>query len=347
MGLFDSRDRFLQFCEPFQHLTNSQSLQDLFALYCQGPKPGYFLEFGLANGSRLSNTLLLEIMGWKGLGGEPNPLLRRDAEARRSIPVVAEALYSSSGETLRFACNGLYGGLDATGERRVTEARSGFTDTIEVPTITLGDLLERHQAPKVIDYFSLDVEGAEMMVLSHLPLDRYRFRCFTIEHNFSPERQPILKLMQRHGFRRVFKELSGHDDWYVNTAARFRGWPARLLRRLDDERGRLHLARIQAGVLHDPEQAIARLYAVIFSRSRPHPRGFLELAALLQAQGRPLEAAGVLERGHHLHPGNVRLATRLTALTSAAATMSAPSPCGAPSRSAIKAGGHTLLEPDP
>jgi FkbM family methyltransferase len=331
MGLFDSRDRFLQFCEPFQQLTNSQSLQDLFALYCQGPKPGYFLEFGLANGSRLSNTLLLEIMGWKGLGGEPNPLLRRDAEARRSIPVVAEALYSRSGDTLNFACNGLYGGLDATGERRVMEPRSGFTDTIEVPTITLGDLLDRHNAPKVIDYFSLDVEGAELMVLSHLPLDRYRFRCFTIEHNFSPERKKILRLMQQQGFRRVFKQLSGHDDWYVNTASRFRGWPTRLLRRLDDERGRLHLARIQAGVLHDPEQAIARLYAVIFSKARPHPRGFLELAALLESQGRPLEAAGVLERGHGLHPANARLAGRLSAVTANGETMPRdPAPALAP-----------------
>lgn len=311
MGLFDSRDRFLAFCEVFQNLTNSQCLQDLFALYCHGPKPGFFLEFGLANGTQLSNTLLLELMGWKGLGGEPNPLLRKEAEARRTIPVVGEALYSRTGETLQFACNGLYGGLDETSELRISEARSGFTETLDVPTITLGDLLRREGAPKVIDYFSLDVEGAEMLVLSHLPLDTFTFRCFTVEHNFSAERPKIHRLMVQQGFRRVFRELSGHDDWYVNTAVRFRGWPARLLRRLDDERGRLHLARLQHKVMGDPDRAIAGLYATLFSRARPHPRGFLELSALLRSAGRLEEARAILLRGTALHPTNARLQRQL------------------------------------
>jgi FkbM family methyltransferase len=314
MGLFDSRDRFLAFCELFQNLTNSQCLQDLFALYCHGPGPGFFLEFGLANGSQLSNTLLLELMGWKGLGGEPNPLLRKEAEARRSIPVVAEALYSRTGDTLQFACNGLYGGLDETAERRITDARSGFTETIDVPTITLGDLLQRQRAPKVIDYFSLDVEGAETMVLSNLPLESYTFRCFTVEHNFSPERPRIRRLMERQGFRRVFKELSSHDDWYVNTAVRFHGWPARRLRRLDDERGRLHLAHLHHRVMGDPDRAIAGLYATLFSRQRPHPRGFLELAALLCAADRRDEARAILLRGTALHPTNARLLRQLSEL---------------------------------
>ncbi|SBO42363.1 FkbM family methyltransferase [Cyanobium sp. NIES-981] len=314
MGLFDSSDRFLRFCEAFQHLTNSQCLQDLFALYCHGPRPGFFLEFGMANGTQLSNTLLLELMGWKGLGGEPNPLQRKAAEARRSITVVAEALYSRTGDTLQFACNGLYGGLDETADRRTTEARSGFTETIAVPTITLGDLLLREHAPHVIDYFSLDVEGAELTVLRNLPLESYTFRCFTVEHNFSPGRTKIHRLMVSLGFRRVFKDLSGHDDWYVNTAVRFAGWSPRLLRHLDDERGRLHLARLQHRAMAEPERAIATLYATLFSRPRPHPRGFLDLAALLRSAERLDEARAILLRGTALHPTNARILTLLAEL---------------------------------
>ncbi|MFQ6537262.1 MULTISPECIES: FkbM family methyltransferase [Aphanothece] len=314
IGLFDSSERFLRFCEAFQHLTNSQSLQDLFALYCKGPGPGYFLEFGLANGTSLSNTLLLELLGWKGLGGEPNPVLRELAQARRSIPVVAEALYATSGDVLHFACNGLYGGLEEAGERLVQEARAAYTESIEVQTITLGDLLDREKAPKRIDYFSLDVEGAEEMILSHLPLDRYRFACLTVEHNYSAQRPRIRRLMKQQGFQRVFRELSGHDDWYVNSAMRFRGWPQRTLRRLNDERGRIHLARCQAGALDDRDKAIATLHATVLSRPRPHPRSFLELASLLLQAERPAEARQVLERARQLHPANARIGAQLEQL---------------------------------
>ena len=68
MDLFDTDERFLQFCQAFQSLTNSQCLQDLFALYCQGSKPGYFLEFGIANGTRLFKYSIAGIIGVEGIG---------------------------------------------------------------------------------------------------------------------------------------------------------------------------------------------------------------------------------------------------------------------------------------
>lgn len=42
-------------------------------------------------------------------------------------------------------------------------------------------VLQKFKVPKVIDYFSLDVEGAEEMVMSDFPWDDYTFLVLTVE----------------------------------------------------------------------------------------------------------------------------------------------------------------------
>jgi hypothetical protein len=45
----------------------------------------------------------------------------------------------------------------------------------------LAHLLEIYDAPRVLDYLSLDVEGAETISMSGFPFDWYRFRILTID----------------------------------------------------------------------------------------------------------------------------------------------------------------------
>merc|ERR1712039_1055946 len=47
--------------------------------------------------------------------------------------------------------------------------------------VSLGDMLDTLKAPTVIDYLSLDVEGAESDVMTHFPWDRYAFSVLTVE----------------------------------------------------------------------------------------------------------------------------------------------------------------------
>lgn len=316
MSIFDSEQRFLNFCQSFRNLSNSQSLQDLFALYCKGPRPGYFLEFGMANGSKLSNTLLLELMGWNGLGGEPNPQLRDEAMRRRSIPIAPEALHSTSGKKIRFQCDGLYGGIESAISTDRQAPQSGSTSIIEASTITIKDLLDREKAPRKIHYFSLDIEGAEEIVLKNLPIDRYRFHTLTVEHNYSKRREEIRKIMVGHGFKRVFRNISGHDDWYVNRKIRFRGWSHQLFKRIDGQRGSIHLAQCLKS--RNQELAITNLYAVIYSQTKPHPRSFMDLTSILRQSDRLLEAKEIITRGVTIYPDNQRLASILAEIVSAA-----------------------------
>ena len=48
-------------------------------------------------------------------------------------------------------------------------------------TKTLEYILNKHNAPKVIDYLSLDVEGSETRILSNFPFNKYKFLAITIE----------------------------------------------------------------------------------------------------------------------------------------------------------------------
>jgi len=89
--------------------------------------------------------------------------------------------------------------------------------TIEVPTITLNDLLEQHKAPRRIDYISIDTEGSELAILEAFDFSAYDVQAFTIEHNFTPAREKIQRLMQSHDYVRVLEAFSRWDDWYVRA----------------------------------------------------------------------------------------------------------------------------------
>ena len=48
-------------------------------------------------------------------------------------------------------------------------------------TVSINTILREFDVPSTIDYFSLDVEGAEEMVMEHFPFDTYKINILTIE----------------------------------------------------------------------------------------------------------------------------------------------------------------------
>jgi FkbM family methyltransferase len=210
-GTADSRERW-------QPLSRSQLGQDLWVLEQLGWKRGgYFVEFGATDGVLLSNSWLLEKhFGWEGICAEPNPKLFERLQQNRSCTLSPACVYRSSGERMRFVLADAYGGLaelgteDQHGAKR--EAYAAADEVIEVTTTSLMDLLEQLGAPPLIDYLSIDTEGSELAILEGLDWDRYRFRCITVEHNFTAQRQGLQALLEARGYRR--KEAQW-DDWYV------------------------------------------------------------------------------------------------------------------------------------
>ena len=173
-----------------------------------GVTDGYFVDVGSADGEVDSNTYALERKGWKGICIDPFP----SNMEKRTCQMFREVVYNERGKTVTFHTAGQLGGVaDAM---KSTKNLVESSPTVEFATVTLDDILERAHAPYDIQFMSLDIEGAELLALQGLSLDRYRFGAFAIEHNNETEkRNAINALLARYGYQRVHS--FAQDDFYL------------------------------------------------------------------------------------------------------------------------------------
>ena len=195
----------------------SQLGQDLWVLEKSFYKRnGYFVEFGATDGVVLSNTYLLEKeFGWEGLCAEPNPRFYKELQRNRGCKVSTTCIGSKTGEKVEFIFADAYGGMardaecDQHGSKR--EAFRDAGDTSVLTTVSLDDFLTANNAPRIIDYISIDTEGSEFSILENFPFDRWDVRLLTIEHNFAPQRIKIRNLLESFGYQ---CQEAAFDDWY-------------------------------------------------------------------------------------------------------------------------------------
>jgi FkbM family methyltransferase len=212
--------QFLAFAAPLAARSKSQIFQELWALWMSGGKrDGYFVEFGAAKGDILSNTWFLETgMGWNGIVAEPHPRLAERVRRVRNCHVSDLCLYSRSGETMTFRMTPKQelSRLEAVDPQDKHESTLRATyETAEVRTISLNDLLTRYDAPRDIDYLSVDTEGSELEILQAFDFDRWNVRCATVEHNHTPAEAALDALFFAKGYRRMWPQISRFDAWYV------------------------------------------------------------------------------------------------------------------------------------
>ncbi|KQW02841.1 FkbM family methyltransferase [Rhizobacter sp. Root1221] len=199
--------------------------QDLFVMEVLGEQVGgFFLDSGASNGRKGSNTWLLESMhGWRGVCVEPNADTFRQLKANRDCICLDCCLYDRGGAVEFLEAAGVYGGIveeyDArhlSFTRRVLGER--WPDGAPAPTVrkvarTIRSVLRGADAPRTIDYWSLDTEGSELTLLKSFPYDEYRFRVLTVEHNNGPIREQIRSYLEGRGY--VWVRDLGIDDGYV------------------------------------------------------------------------------------------------------------------------------------
>ena len=204
----------------WQSRSRSQLGQDLWVLEKLNWKQGgFFVEFGATDGVLLSNTWLLEkSFQWEGICAEPNPMFFEKLQKNRNCHLSPACVHSISGEKMQFVLADVYGGLvaharddDHLTKRAAYEANG---EVMQVETISLMDLLDQYNAPRKIDYLSIDTEGSEFTILEGIDWVRYQFRCITVEHNFAAQRQQIFSLLMANGYE---LHQAQWDDWYFKA----------------------------------------------------------------------------------------------------------------------------------
>ncbi len=197
----------------------SQILQDLFVLYeTKFKRNGFFVEFGAGDGIFLSNSYLLSRdYGWEGILAEPARVHHAALRASRACRIDTRCVWTRSGENLPFNETDFaelstleqFSAVDLHAQSRASGRR------YPVETVSLHDLLVTHQAPRDIDYLSIDTEGSELDILTAFDWNSFRFGIITVEHNFTGAQAKLYELLTAKGYARKFEHISSGDDWYV------------------------------------------------------------------------------------------------------------------------------------
>lgn len=200
--------------------SKSQLRQDLFALTQHGfKKHGFFVEFGATNGIDLSNSYLLaKDFGWRGILAEPAKVWSDQLKLNRpESNIESLCVWKESGSTFDFieAEASELSTLKMFSDKDVHRDLRKKGKTYKVSTISLMELLDKYDAPKYIEYLSIDTEGSEFEILNAFDFSEYSFGVITVEHNYSPQRELIHSLLASKGYKREYLEISSIDDWYV------------------------------------------------------------------------------------------------------------------------------------
>jgi FkbM family methyltransferase len=215
----DDEHAFLSFLLNRMRSSNAQLFQDLWVLFRSGSKRnGFFVEFGASDGLKLSNTYLLETcFFWRGIVAEADPRFHETLRRNRRCAVSTHCVAERSGETAQFVQAGdpFFSTMqDYKASDHHATAREGGS-TISVATISLLDLLRSENAPQEIDYLSIDTEGSEFDILRAFDFGKYNIKLITVEHNYTPRRDDIYRLLSAHGYIREFAGRTRWEDWYI------------------------------------------------------------------------------------------------------------------------------------
>lgn len=171
--------------------TYAQVCQDRFVLELIGPS-GFFLDLGAGWDAYTlnSNTLLLEELGWDGISVEGDPV---HAERRQSKCI-----------------------------------RSKVVCTY-IPQTTIKEILDGNNAPKVIDYVSVDIDPVSVDALNNFPFEEYEFKVMTFEHDTyragPAQKDAAYDILTSKGYVRLCNNVNVpesmglglyFEDWWVN-----------------------------------------------------------------------------------------------------------------------------------
>mmetsp|Transcript_60475 Transcript_60475/g.107812 ORF Transcript_60475/g.107812 Transcript_60475/m.107812 type:complete len:273 (-) Transcript_60475:1069-1887(-) len=180
---------------------------------------GFYLELGALDGSRLSNTRFFEEhRSWQGLLIEANPNMFAHLRKIRGCSHRLQMAVCAKAQRVHFHTNGAFSGIFEfmSGFEKAGRRRLNTMPTVECRRL---DWALDWFGVKHIDFFSLDVEGAELQVLQTIDLSRITVDVVVVEtdgHNKTKDEE-VNSLLIRSGL--VKQVNDGHNTWYVRRAS--------------------------------------------------------------------------------------------------------------------------------
>jgi FkbM family methyltransferase len=180
-------------------------------------KDGFFIELGAVDGITNSNTYYFEKeLGWKGLCIEANPNNKEDLNKNRDCHKCYSPIYSKSGKEVTFDvvdCSELSGITNHIGNI----GQFKVDNKVTLKTRTMTEVLDEINAPKYIDYMSLDTEGSELHVLMGLDFNKYTIGYMNVEHNYNSQMRGLIhQFLQKKGY--IYSRWNKFDDEFMHDS---------------------------------------------------------------------------------------------------------------------------------
>ncbi|MEL6439712.1 MAG: FkbM family methyltransferase [Cyanobacteria bacterium J06621_8] len=150
----------------------------------------YFVEAGAGNGIDASSCYVLEkYFQWTGICIEPNDDYYQQLVINRPNSIWENLCLSDTEGIVTYlqgdeaTVHPMLGGIKSNllQYKKNSQEIIYKGQEIKKPSTTLVKLLQKHNAPKVIHYLAMDIEGSELPVLRKFPFQEYQILAISIE----------------------------------------------------------------------------------------------------------------------------------------------------------------------
>ena len=203
------------FLKKFRKFNGYQGLDKKMLKYINY-KNGFYIECGANDGVNQSNTWYFEKkLGWKGVLIEPVESVFKELKKNRNEK---NFFFQKALRPIYFKEKVVELNLNENDSLTTRSKTDNIKrKKIKVKTSNLNYILNKIEAPKVIDFFSLDVEGDEFLVLKGINFRKYSFKYLLIECDKFIK---LKKFLNKHNYKFVKKMPTGNDYLFKSLKIR-------------------------------------------------------------------------------------------------------------------------------
>lgn len=212
---FNSKGKF-PFSQVCQDLIIFNLMNSHISKQKSEQKKFFFVDLAANHALKLSNTLYLEQNGWDGLCIEGSPEYWYDLARYRNCKIIGAFVggdVNDDGKKIEVALGSVYGGIiNENMDNRPGQTNPMTSAKVTREIVSFSTILQISNSPKMIDYLSLDVEGAETLILQDFSFDKHIFRFITIER----PKPDLEKLLKNHGYRKVMNLVEWGETLWIH-----------------------------------------------------------------------------------------------------------------------------------
>ena len=181
---------------------------------------GYFIEIGAHDGIHNSNTFYFEKnLNWNGILVEPSnyyKLLIKNRSKKNNFFNNGCSKFNNDDVEVILTGSGDFSYCEEIIDKEYSEwyskkllQTSKKITKKKIKLKTLNSILIESQAPKLIDFFSLDVEGMEMEVLEGVDYNSFNFKYLLVECNNKSKYEKVKNFL----IEKKYKHINNLTPW--------------------------------------------------------------------------------------------------------------------------------------